>query len=59
MNTVYVIQYTTTEHPFMHLVYAVAEDIEDAVILADSLQNSEGVHEAGFEEVSFYGSNDF
>lgn len=57
MNTVYVVQYTTVEHPFMHLIYAVTEDIEDAVILADSLQNDKNVHEAGYEEVVFYSSS--
>ena len=54
---VYVIQYTTVEHPFMHLVFGVTEDFEDAVILADSLQQDKDVHEAGFEEVDYYYSS--
>lgn len=57
MNKVYVVQYRTYEHAFIDQIYAVTEDLEDAVILADSLQNGDDVAEAGYEEVEFYKSN--
>ena len=58
MSVVYVIQYSTHDHPFIDLVYAVTDNLEDAIIMSDGLRAEDEVMDAGYEEVVFYSSDE-